>query len=281
MVFKPVGYVVKENVVEILPEYEKAMQDVEKTSHLWILYISNLAEEKLLVHPRGDKGKPLKGVFATRSPSRPNRIGMSAVRLVKVEGRRIVVKGLDALPGSPVVDIKPYAEVFDLPWGSVLSKEEIKKRIAYDNLISDYIDLSIQLQPNGFDCTLRNVARFRGHGRVDFDDGDRKLPEVEELPFKNNWIFLPKGVYRAYLNEVINLKEDLMALGRPRSTLARAGVGLITAVWDAGYKGRSEVGLVVYNDVWLKRNARIMQLVFIKLTDETKPYSGIYQEENI
>ena len=68
-----------------------------------------------------------------------------------------------------------------------------------------------------------------------------------------------------------------------RSTLARAGVGLITAVWDAGYRGRSEVGLVVHNPdgAWLKRNARIIQLVFIKLVDETTPYSGIYNGENI
>jgi len=73
-----------------------------------------------------------------------------------------------------------------------------------------------------------------------------------------------------------------MAFGKARSSLIRAGANIATAVWDAGYRGRSEVGLIVYNEgIWLKRNARIMQLVFIKLSGETKPYSGSYQHENI
>lgn len=283
ILFKPIGYVIEENIVEILPEYENAMQDIEKASYLWILYIFHLAEEKLLVHPRGNASKPLKGVFMTRAPSRPNRIGMCAVRLEKVEGKRIFVKGLDALPGSPVIDIKPYAEVFDLPYGSVLNSQEIEKKVLYDNLISDYIDLSVQIQPNGFDCTLRSIARLKGHGRIDFDNSERELPEIEMLPFDNNWVFLPKGVYRAHLNEIINLDRNIMAIGKPRSTLIRAGANLLTAVWDAGYKGRSEIGLVVYNEkgLWLKRNARIMQLIFIKLTGETQSYRGAYQGENI
>jgi dUTP pyrophosphatase len=208
---------------------------------------------------------------------------MSAVKFLKVEDRKVFVKGLDAMPGSPVIDIKPYAEVFDLPYGSVLNREEIEKRIVYENLISDYIDLKIQLQPNGFDCTLKSVAKLKGAGKIDFDNKERLLPEVEPIPFENDWVFLNKGTYRASLNEIVSLTKNLMAIAMPRSTLARAGIELITAVWDAGYKGRSEVGLIVHNTegVWLKRNARIIQLVFIKLTDETQPYNGVYQEENI
>jgi dUTP pyrophosphatase len=173
--------------------------------------------------------------------------------------------------------------VFDLLYGSVLNRGEIEKRVVNENLISDYIDLQTQLQPNGFDCTLKRVARLKGGGKLDFDNKERQLPEVEEIPFRDDWVFLEKGVYRAYLNEVVSLEKNLMAFGRPRSTLARAGAGLITAVWDAGYSGRSEVGLVVHNPegIHLKRNARIMQLVFIKLTDETDPYAGAYQGENI
>jgi len=294
----PVGYVVEENVIEILPEYEDALKDIEISTYMWILYIFHLAEEKLLVHPRGDKTRPLRGVFTTRTQNRPNRIGQCVVKFIKTEGRRLHVRGLDALPGSPVVDIKPYAEVFDLPYGSsftrvrnflnfvqgsVLNIEEIEKRIVYEDMISDYIDLKTQLQPNGFDCTLRSVVVLKGAGKIDFDNRERKLPDVEEIPFEDDWVFLEKGVYRAFLNEVVNLDRNLMAFGRPRSTLARAGVGLITAVWDAGYRGRSEVGLVVYNPngVWLKKNARIIQLVFVKLVDETKPYLGAYQGENI
>ncbi len=165
---------------------------------------------------------------------------------------------------------------------AVLSAAEIRERIERDKLIRDYIDLETQLQPNGFDCTLRAVGRLKGTGRIDFDNSQRVLPEVEEIEFKD-WVFLPKGVYRAYLNEIIKLSNDIMAIARPRSTLVRCGVNVLTAVWDAGYEGRSEVGLVVYNEsgVWLRRNARIVQLVFIKLSSETEGYDGIYKGENI
>ncbi len=278
---KPIGYVVKENVVEILPEFKQALKGIERHDLLWILYHFHEADEALLVHPHGDRRR-ICGAFATRSPHRPNRIGMSAVRLLKVEGRRLVVQGLDAIEGSPVVDVKPFAEVFDLPFGSVLCKRDIRNRIIHDKLVEDYIDLEIQLQPNGFDCTLRKVARIKGHARIDFHS--KELPEVEELEFdEDGWVFLPKGFYRAYLNEIVNLPRNLMAFGRPRSTLVRAGANILTAVWDAGYRGRSEVGLVVYNEngIWLKRNARIVQLVFVKLSGEAEPYAGSYQHENI
>ncbi len=278
---KPIGYVIDENVIEILPEFERALKDLEKHELLWILYHFHKAEEALLVHPHGDRTK-ICGAFATRSPRRPNRIGMSAVRLLRVEGRRVLVQGLDALKGSPVIDIKPYAEVFDLPFGSVLCMEDIRRRIIHDRLIEDYIDLEVQLQPNGFDCTLRKVARIKGSARIDFHS--KELPEVEELEFdEEGWVFLPKGFYKVYLNEIVNLPTNLMAFGRPRSTLIRCGANILTAVWDAGYRGRSEVGLVVYNEngIWLKRNARIMQLVFVKLSCKAEPYAGSYQHENL
>ncbi len=165
---------------------------------------------------------------------------------------------------------------------AVLSSEEIRRRILEEGLIRDYIDLETQLQPNGFDCTLRAVAKLKGCGRVDFDNSKRQLPETEEIEF-SKWVYLPKGVYRAYLNEIVSLGKDLMALARPRSTLVRAGANVLTAVWDAGYTGRSEVGLIVHNEagIWLSRNARIVQLVFIKLTSETEGYKGIYAGENM
>jgi len=278
---RPVGYVVGENKIEILPEFVDALKGL-KSQYLWILYLLHLAEESLLVHPKGDVSRPLKGVFATRSPNRPNRIGLTAVRLLSVERNVLKVRGLDALPNTPVLDIKPYAEVYDLPYGSILSRKEIERRIRDDKLIGGYIDLKTQLQPNGFDCTLQSVAKLRGQGKLDFDNTERQLPEMEEMPFKNDWIFLPKGIYRVRINEIVNLGNDIMAFGRPRSSLIRCGANLLTAVWDAGYKGRSEAGLVVYNDgLWLKKDARILQLVFVKLTEETIPYKGAYQMENI
>jgi dUTP pyrophosphatase len=281
---KTLGKVVESNKIAIFPEYKDAMDGLKEDMLIWILYIFHLSGEKLKVHPKGDMSKPLQGVFSTRSPYRLNRIGMSATRIKKIEENQIVVEELDALPGSPVIDIKPYSEVYDLPGGSVLSRESILKRIRNENLISDYIDLEKQLQPNGFDCTLKAVGRLKGEGKLDFDNSERKLPEVEIIDFgEQGWVFLEKGVYRAYINEVVRLGNDLMAFGRPRSSLVRAGANLLTAVWDAGYTGRSEVGLVVYNPdgIYLKKNARILQLVFIKLTEKTKPYSGAYSGENI
>lgn len=165
---------------------------------------------------------------------------------------------------------------------AVLSAEEIRKRILEEGLIRDYIDLETQLQPNGFDCTLRSVAKIRGYGRIDFDNSRRELPEIEEIAF-DDWVYLPKGVYRAYLNEIVKLGNDVMAIARPRSTVVRCGADILTAVWDAGYEGRSEVGIVVHNEagIWFSKNARIVQLVFISLSTETESYKGIYRGENI
>jgi len=71
---------------------------------------------KLQLHPRGDPNRPLRGVFATRSPRRPNPIGMTTVRVRRVDGHVLEIVGLDALDGSPVLDIKPYAQPFDAPY---------------------------------------------------------------------------------------------------------------------------------------------------------------------
>jgi len=278
---RPIGYVVENNVIEVFGEFKDALTGIQRHKLLWIIYYLHKADEALLVHPHGDKSR-IAGAFSTRSPHRPNRIGLTAVRLVKVEGNRLILQGLDAIAGTPVLDIKPYAEVFDLPFGSVLCGEDIRKRIRYDGMIEGYIDLETQLQPNGFDCTVRAVERIKGAGRIGFNE--RELPDSEVLDFdEKGWVHLTKGFYRVYLNEVIKLPRNVMAIGRARSTLIRSGADVLTAVWDAGYKGRSVVGLVVYNDegIWLRRNARIVQLVFIKLSCEATPYSGYYQYENL
>ena len=65
------------------------------------------------MHPCRNPGNPLTGVFAARAPVRPNLIGLSAARLLGVEGRRLILEGLDAREGTPVLDIKPYLPVSD------------------------------------------------------------------------------------------------------------------------------------------------------------------------
>ena len=85
-------------------------------------------------------------------------------------------------------------------------------------------------------------------------------------------------------NEVVHLPLDLMALGRPRSSLLRSGVAMHTAVWDAGYRGRSQALLTVYNPEGFRvqQNAGLMQLVFFRLAQPVvEGYQGRFLGENL
>ena len=96
-----------EGVLEIRPDLEQGLQDIEGFSHLYVIWIFDRAEgPELLAYPPSDN-RP-HGVFATRSPQRPNPLGLSVVELLRREGTRLHVRGIDMLDGTPVVDIKPY-----------------------------------------------------------------------------------------------------------------------------------------------------------------------------
>jgi tRNA-Thr(GGU) m(6)t(6)A37 methyltransferase TsaA len=104
--------------IEVFPEYVEGLKDVEGFSHIVLLCHFHLAGKRsLLVKPYMDD--ELRGVFATRSPSRPNCIGLSVVRLVKIEENTLYVQDLDIVDGTPLLDIKPYVPQFT-------GKEEIK-----------------------------------------------------------------------------------------------------------------------------------------------------------
>ncbi len=98
--------------VEILPEFAAAMHRMTKHSHIWVLAWLHAGERDVLqVTPRGvsDRGpEGLHGVFAVRSPARPNPIGLTACRVRRIDGLRIDVDRLDFLDGTPVLDVKPY-----------------------------------------------------------------------------------------------------------------------------------------------------------------------------
>jgi len=167
-----------------------------------------------------------------------------------------------------------------------LSRDQLRERIAGDQpLITDWLDLDAQLQPNGFDLTLRDVSRFAGKGVIAVENAGRTLPPLEPLAFgPDGFLDLPPGPYHILYNEVVHLPTDLMALGRPRSSLGRCGVAIHTAVWDAGYEGRSTSLLVVGNPSGFRveRNARVMQLVFLGLASAVaEGYRGAYQGENL
>ncbi|ADH61361.1 protein of unknown function UPF0066 [Thermoanaerobacter mathranii subsp. mathranii str. A3] len=102
----------KEAVLEIYPEFVDGLCDIESKKHIIVLYWCHLGKRDVLktVTPWGPE---VKGVFATRSPSRPNPIAFCVADVIKVEGNKLYVKGVDALDGSPILDIKPYVYELD------------------------------------------------------------------------------------------------------------------------------------------------------------------------
>jgi dUTP pyrophosphatase len=168
---------------------------------------------------------------------------------------------------------------------AVLSKIEIKQFLEQKPpLVEGYLNLSQQLQPNGFDLTLRDIAMFQNWGQIGGDNIERRLPDLAPLMFgMDRFIDVIPGSYLITYNEVVHLPNTIMALGKPRSSVLRCGVNIGTAVWDAGYNGRSQSLMVVYNTQGFRvqKNARMMQLVFFRLSSETDGYSGTYQNENI
>lgn len=107
-----------EGVLEILPEYEQGLTDVEGFSHLFVIWVFHQAEGYTLLGTPPTDDRP-HGVFATRSPYRPNPLGLTVVELMRREGRRLYVRGLDMLNGTPILDIKPYL--------SSISSEKLKR----------------------------------------------------------------------------------------------------------------------------------------------------------
>lgn len=96
-----------EGMLEVLPEFQQGLTDIEGFSHLYVLWVFDRAEgyDLLSMPPTDDRSH---GVFATRAPRRPNPLGLTVVRLLRREGPRLFVRGLDMLDGSPILDIKPY-----------------------------------------------------------------------------------------------------------------------------------------------------------------------------
>ena len=168
---------------------------------------------------------------------------------------------------------------------SVLSKKDIEKLLQQQPpLVEGMLNPDEQLQPNGVDLTLRGISMLQSAGQIAISNSQRAVSDLATLVFDGlGFIQLMPGIYSITFNEIVNLPKNVMALATPRSSLLRCGVTVNTAVWDAGYCGRSESLLVVYNPLGfrLQKNARIIQLVFFHLDNETEGYNGTYQGENI
>lgn len=96
-----------EGILDIAPEFEEGLKDIEGFSHLFVIWVFDRSErvELLGIPPTDDRPH---GVFATRSPYRPNPIGLTVVRLLRRDANRLHVHGVDMLDGTPILDIKPY-----------------------------------------------------------------------------------------------------------------------------------------------------------------------------
>jgi dUTP pyrophosphatase len=167
---------------------------------------------------------------------------------------------------------------------STLSREELRRLLgASPALVEDVTELDRQLQPNGIDVRVDRVFKLTSPALLGATDALREPAAREELqPDRDGWWDLHQGSYVIVLKEKVNLPVDIMALARPRSTLLRSGVTIHTAVWDAGYIGRSEALLSVLNGrgFRMQRGARVLQLVFMRLEAPTqRGYAGKYQGE--
>jgi tRNA-Thr(GGU) m(6)t(6)A37 methyltransferase TsaA len=119
-----------EGVLEILPDFAGGLADIEGFSHLFIVWVFDRSSDfDLVAHPPADDGRP-HGVFATRSPRRPNPIALTVVELLGRDGPKLRVRGVDMLDGTPILDIKPYLS--SVPESSLrrgwLSEAEARKR---------------------------------------------------------------------------------------------------------------------------------------------------------
>lgn len=103
----------------IFDDYVDCLDGIEDFSHLMVLYWTHKTPENARnikkVHPAGLQSMPMKGIFATRSPVRPNPLGLISVKLIKREKNLLIVEGLDAINNSPVIDIKPHLPSYDSP----------------------------------------------------------------------------------------------------------------------------------------------------------------------
>jgi tRNA-Thr(GGU) m(6)t(6)A37 methyltransferase TsaA len=123
----PLGWESASHRLVFLPEWAAALEGIECFSHIHVLFwLSGIRPPfQTHVHPRNRFDLPEVGIFATRTPHRPNRIGLQVCELVSREGNVLIVRRLDALSGTPVLDVKPY-----LPEGDAWPKARVAEWVA-------------------------------------------------------------------------------------------------------------------------------------------------------
>ena len=167
----------------------------------------------------------------------------------------------------------------------LLTDSEIRSMVEKGLLVQGMLDPEVQIQQCGVDLTVAKVFSFSGDGVLDFDNKKRKLPDYAEVKPQADgaevfWL-LEKGVYHIAFNERIALPKNIAGLLMPRSSALTCGIVQHTAVWDPGYEGRSFFHAEVSRPVKIFRNARLGQMIFLRLSQESSGYKGAYKGEDI
>ena len=146
-----------------------------------------------------------------------------------------------------------------------ISDKRIQKLCEGDNpLISDAPNFDEQLQPAGFDLTVKSITRQSGSGQVGGPYRSKVADEEEVKVAEDGFYSLSPGAYLIYVNEFTRIPRELTGLALPRSTLFRCGGILATGVWDGGFNGRGRLGLFVMGveELRIEQNSPIAQIVF-------------------
>ncbi len=163
----------------------------------------------------------------------------------------------------------------------LLTDKEIRALVEKGLLVQDMIDAKAQIQQCGVDLTVANVFTLEGEGVLDFDNTKRQIPKYKEVLISGDHWMLQPGVYHIAFNEKIVLPKNIAGLMFPRSSALTCGIVEHTAVWDPGYEGRSFFHAEVSRPVKIFRNARLGQMIFLRLSEDSSGYSGIYKGEDL
>ena len=203
----PVGYVGKrdgETFIEILPEFREAMEGLQKGDWikliLWFHESEGPRRKILKVHPHGNPKNPLTGVFATRSPYRPNPIALYTVRIHRISDGKLYIDWIDAKNGTPVVDIKIFVERYDCPKEVPIEEAHIRegRMIGEVNVIprrSEHLDELEEVSPEEYDAVILEIG-----------------PKTTTLTAKE-LVELIDGLKEVYENLPVEIKDKLRRRG--------------------------------------------------------------------
>ncbi len=163
----------------------------------------------------------------------------------------------------------------------MLVDKELRYLITDEKMITEYIDLETQLQPNGFDLSIKEVMGFSDafEPRIDFTNKNRLISlALPWLPTSGEY-HLDPGTYLFRANEFFKMPATISGWGMPRSTLSRCGITVNSAIIDAGYSGHLVFVVTLPQKAIFSKNARFIQVIFFKLRGiPTNLYDGVYKE---